>query len=113
MRPAEDAIQIDTTDLAVDEVVARIEQIVLAQQHGMTSADAVWTVGRYTIGTLVRLLTPLRNYGAERVPRTGGVVLRVQPLPLGRPARLRPALAAADVLRRQGRGASDPRRSAS
>ena len=32
MRPAEDAIQIDTTDLAVDEVVARIEQIVLAQQ---------------------------------------------------------------------------------
>ena len=32
MRPAEDAIQIDTTDLAVDEVVARIEQIVVAQQ---------------------------------------------------------------------------------
>ena len=31
MRPAEDAIQIDTTDLAVDEVVARIEQIVVAQ----------------------------------------------------------------------------------
>ena len=26
MRPAEDAIQIDTTDLAVDEVVARIER---------------------------------------------------------------------------------------
>ena len=41
----------------------------------MSSDDAVWTVGRYTIGTLVRLLTPLRNYGAERVPRTGGVVL--------------------------------------
>ena len=38
-------------------------------------ADAVWTVGRYTLGTLVRLLTPLRNYGVERVPRTGGVVL--------------------------------------
>ena len=32
MRPAADAIQIDTTDLDVDEVVARIEQIVLAQQ---------------------------------------------------------------------------------
>jgi len=31
MRPAEDAIQIDTTDLAVDEVVAQIEQIVVAQ----------------------------------------------------------------------------------
>ena len=41
----------------------------------MSRVDAVWSVGRYTIGTLVRLLTPLRNYGAERVPRTGGVVL--------------------------------------
>ncbi len=41
----------------------------------MSSVGAVWTVGRYTIGTLVRLLTPLRNYGVERVPRRGGVVL--------------------------------------
>ena len=32
MRPAEDAVQIDTTDLAVDEVVARIEEIVAAQR---------------------------------------------------------------------------------
>ena len=40
----------------------------------MSSDDAVWTVGRFTIGSLVRLLTPLRNYGAERVPRSGGVV---------------------------------------
>jgi cytidylate kinase len=31
MRPAEDAVQIDTTDLAVDEVVARIEEIVATQ----------------------------------------------------------------------------------
>ncbi len=28
MRPAEDAVQIDTTDLAVEDVVARIEQLV-------------------------------------------------------------------------------------
>ena len=41
----------------------------------MNSVDAVWQVGRYTIGTAVRLLAPLRNYGAERVPRSGGVVL--------------------------------------
>ena len=41
----------------------------------MNSVDAVWKVGHYTIGTLVRMLTPLRNYGAERVPRSGGVVL--------------------------------------
>jgi 1-acyl-sn-glycerol-3-phosphate acyltransferase len=37
--------------------------------------DAVWAVGRLTIGSLVRLLTPLRNYGAERVPPSGGVVV--------------------------------------
>lgn len=41
----------------------------------MTSVDVVWQAGRLTIGSLVRLLTPLRNYGEERVPRTGGVVL--------------------------------------
>ena len=41
----------------------------------MSNVDAVWTVGRYTIGTLVELLAPLRNYGAERVPLEGGVVL--------------------------------------
>ena len=40
----------------------------------MNRVDAVWSVGRLTIGSVVRLLTPLRNYGAERVPRTGGVV---------------------------------------
>lgn len=39
------------------------------------SADTVWAVGRLTLGTLVRLFVPLRNYGAERVPRAGGVVL--------------------------------------
>ena len=43
----------------------------------MNRVDAVWAVGRLTIGTLVRLLTPLRNYGAERVPMSGGVVLAV------------------------------------
>jgi len=41
----------------------------------VSGVDAVWTLGRCTIGTLVRLLVPLRSYGAERVPKTGGVVL--------------------------------------
>jgi 1-acyl-sn-glycerol-3-phosphate acyltransferase len=41
----------------------------------MNGVDAVWKVGHYTIGTVVRLLAPIRSYGAERVPRTGGVVL--------------------------------------
>lgn len=41
----------------------------------MNRVDAVWTVGRLTVGTAVRVLAPLRVYGAERVPRDGGLVL--------------------------------------
>ena len=41
----------------------------------MNRVDLVWRLGDVTIGSAVRALTPLRNYGVERVPRTGGVVL--------------------------------------
>jgi 1-acyl-sn-glycerol-3-phosphate acyltransferase len=41
----------------------------------MNKVDAVWGVGRWTIGPLTKLVAPLRNYGSERVPREGGVVL--------------------------------------
>jgi 1-acyl-sn-glycerol-3-phosphate acyltransferase len=41
----------------------------------MNSVDVAWAIGRPTIGGLVRLLAPLRSYGAERVPMEGGVVL--------------------------------------
>jgi 1-acyl-sn-glycerol-3-phosphate acyltransferase len=37
--------------------------------------DVVWAVGRPTIGTAVKALAPLRVYGAERVPRSGGLVV--------------------------------------
>ncbi|CAN5296593.1 lysophospholipid acyltransferase family protein [soil metagenome] len=41
----------------------------------MNGTDAVWTVGRLTIGTAVKLIAPLRVYGAERVPTKGGLVV--------------------------------------
>ena len=41
----------------------------------MNRTDAAWAVGRATIGTAVRLFAPLRNYGVERVPREGGLVM--------------------------------------
>ncbi|HEY7147937.1 MAG TPA: lysophospholipid acyltransferase family protein [Gaiellaceae bacterium] len=41
----------------------------------MNRVDAVWAVGRVTIQPLTKLLAPLRNYGAERIPLEGGVVL--------------------------------------
>lgn len=41
----------------------------------MTGTDLVWAVGRVTIGAAVRLVAPLRVYGAERVPARGGLVV--------------------------------------
>ncbi len=41
----------------------------------MNGTDAVWAVGRLTIGTAVKLVAPLRVYGAERVPARGGLVV--------------------------------------
>ena len=41
----------------------------------MNRTDAIWAVGRLTIGTAVRVVAPLRVYGAERVPLTGGLVV--------------------------------------
>jgi 1-acyl-sn-glycerol-3-phosphate acyltransferase len=41
----------------------------------MTGTDLVWAVGRATIGTAVRLVAPLRVYGAERMPARGGLVV--------------------------------------
>jgi 1-acyl-sn-glycerol-3-phosphate acyltransferase len=41
----------------------------------MNRVDAVWTVGRLTIGPAVRVFSRLRSYGTERIPADGGVVL--------------------------------------
>ena len=40
----------------------------------MKAHDVVWAVGRVTFGAAVRALAPLRVYGSERVPSSGGVV---------------------------------------
>jgi 1-acyl-sn-glycerol-3-phosphate acyltransferase len=41
----------------------------------MNRAEVIWAVARPTLGTILRLLAPLRVYGSDRVPREGGVVL--------------------------------------
>jgi 1-acyl-sn-glycerol-3-phosphate acyltransferase len=41
----------------------------------VNATDVVWRVGRMTIAPAVRAVAPLREYGTERVPREGGVVL--------------------------------------
>jgi 1-acyl-sn-glycerol-3-phosphate acyltransferase len=41
----------------------------------MNTPDVVWAIGRPTLGTILRLLVPLRVYGSSRVPGEGGIVL--------------------------------------
>ncbi|HJU46572.1 MAG TPA: lysophospholipid acyltransferase family protein [Gaiellaceae bacterium] len=41
----------------------------------MTTADAVWSVGRFTLQPLVQVFSRLKVYGKERVPREGGIVV--------------------------------------
>ncbi len=41
----------------------------------MNKTDAIWAVGRSTIGTATKLVAPSRVYGAERMPMTGGLVV--------------------------------------
>ena len=41
----------------------------------MRSEDVVWAVGRPVLGIPTVLATRLRSYGAERVPRSGGLVV--------------------------------------
>ncbi len=41
----------------------------------MNRTDAIWAVGRQTIGTAVSVLSRLRVYGADRVPMEGGLVV--------------------------------------
>ena len=41
----------------------------------MNRMDLSWSIGRVTLGAVLRALAPLRVYGSERVPPTGGVVL--------------------------------------
>jgi len=41
----------------------------------MNRTDAVWAVGRLTIGTFVKVVARLRVYGTERVPAHGGLVV--------------------------------------
>jgi 1-acyl-sn-glycerol-3-phosphate acyltransferase len=41
----------------------------------MNGTDAAWAVGRLTIQPAVKLVAPLRVYGTDRVPLTGGLVV--------------------------------------
>jgi 1-acyl-sn-glycerol-3-phosphate acyltransferase len=41
----------------------------------VNKTDVTWTLARPTFGAIVRALAPLRVYGSERVPTSGGVVL--------------------------------------
>ena len=74
MRPAADAEQIDTTDLEVDDVVTRIEELVQAAPRRVAGdephADSSSCSGGRSSPALTRIVAPLRVYGRDRIPRT-------------------------------------------
>jgi 1-acyl-sn-glycerol-3-phosphate acyltransferase len=41
----------------------------------VTRTDVIWAIGRPTIGSAVKLVAPVRVYGAERMPMEGGLVV--------------------------------------
>ena len=43
----------------------------------MNSHDFVWLVGRPVLGGSAALATRLRSYGADRIPRSGGLVIAI------------------------------------
>ena len=71
-QPADDAVLLDTT--ALDDRRGRRANRRLVER-AMNRTDAIWAVGRPTIGSAVKLVAPLRVYGAERVPLEGGLVV--------------------------------------
>jgi cytidylate kinase len=81
MTPAPDAVEIDTTNLTVDEVVATVEALVM-ERRKKTKKEYLYNykpwhqfVGKATVGLTTRTLGRLRSYGHERVPDKGGLVL--------------------------------------
>ena len=110
MQPAEDAELIDTTDLEVDDVVSRIEELIRVRSLGdvVTLQDTTWRLGRVYMGWPTRWVTRARAYGRERVPATGGLVYAVNHMHWLDIPIVGAHLAAQRELRREVRGARLP-----
>ena len=87
MQPAEDAEQIDTTELGIDEVVAGSRNSYAPA--GRPSCDGLRRPRLADLAAVARaarprLLTRARAYGLERIPARGRLRARDQPPRLGR-----------------------------
>ena len=99
---------IDTTDLQIDDVVARIEELVRERRPGepdVRAADPVWRVGRMTVQPAVKAIAPLRVYGKENIPLDGGVVLALNHFSWLDPPAVRCGLPARHLLHGEDRAA--------
>ena len=111
MQRALDAEEIDTTELAIEDVVGRIEELVrdmLTVKVTMSYGDFAWQTSRLWIAPIARLLTRARGYGLERMPASGGCVLAMTISPWWisrRPGRLADGTS---NVRRQGRSSGSP-----
>ena len=82
MQPAEDAELIDTTDLEVDDVVTRIQELIRAARSRRLdrAGGRVGARPRTTWAGRRSLVTRARAYGRDRVPATGGLVYAINHL---------------------------------
>jgi cytidylate kinase len=85
LRPADDAVIVDTEGLSIDEVLARVEQLANRTSHitHRTSQSAIRNslrslirhLSRWLLRLLFRLLTRWELRGAENVPPTGPLIV--------------------------------------
>ena len=111
MQPAEDAELIDTTDLEVEDVVGRIEELIRAPllDGALTGDQIAWSLGRVYMGGPARLVTRARAYGQRARPVDGRRRLRDQPPALDRrPARRRRSRRATSTSSRRPRRCDFP-----
>jgi 1-acyl-sn-glycerol-3-phosphate acyltransferase len=75
LKQASDAVLIDTSHLSIDEVVAKIVQLVNKEPPASLEARFVYGLCRGIISFVVKLLFRLRVYGQEHVHSSAGIII--------------------------------------
>ena len=80
LKKADDAVEIDTTNMSVDEVVDSIEELIDAAKRRDFKVIPAWRIWLYSIlrviaGAVFFLIFDIRYKGKENLPKSGSVIL--------------------------------------
>lgn len=76
LKPAEDAVVVDTTDLSIDEVVEKLYSIVVARSQSGGTGYSIWfRFARFCCRMFCSLFFRVSLYGKENVPDKGAFML--------------------------------------